>query len=344
MSKNYTAEEVAKKFNVSTTHVYELIKRGQISKVPNLGRTVRIPSSELNKFKSVRNYFLYNPEKVEAIETTLGKIRKIKGANSYVLVDVAIAVGFNDTYKLTKAIDKKHTTKLATEEAKDFGFFANQFGILLINNEGIKQYSSKSRNKSRVDNLMKELNINSKSQEDLTVPVEVKEIIDTDLTPMELALGVDEEGNTTARKLYSFLELRPGDYSRWCKNKILENEFAIENTDFVRLLIDAETPTGGKIQREDYRLTASFAKKLAMGTHNERGEQAKTYFVKIEERVKQNNLYTNSSVIPDNPYVNFSTDTQKLMLKDLYKANAEMHKNIELNNKAIDQLESLLER
>lgn len=33
-------------------------------------------------------------------------------------------------------------------------------------------------------------------------------------TPIEVDLGVDEEGMTTAKKLYVFLELRAGDYSR----------------------------------------------------------------------------------------------------------------------------------
>ena len=73
-------------------------------------------------------------------------------------------------------------------------------------------------------------------------------------TPIEIALGIDEEGMTTARKLYSFLELAQGQFSRWCKRNIIENDFAMENEDYVRLDINVETPTGGVIQREDYKL------------------------------------------------------------------------------------------
>lgn len=47
-------------------------------------------------------------------------------------------------------------------------------------------------------------------------------------TPIEIALGVDENGMTTASKLYSFLELNPSNYSKWCKTNITENEFAEE--------------------------------------------------------------------------------------------------------------------
>lgn len=106
-------------------------------------------------------------------------------------------------------------------------------------------------------------------------------------TPIEMVLDIDSEGMTTARKLYEFLELRKGDFARWCKTNITENEFATENEDYVRLFIDAETPTGGKIQREDYKLTAHFAKKLSVKGNGEKSEQAREYFTRLEERVKQ---------------------------------------------------------
>ena len=106
-------------------------------------------------------------------------------------------------------------------------------------------------------------------------------------TPIEVALGIDENGMTTARKLYSFLELRPDNFSRWCKTNITENQFAEENTDYLRLVFCDETPTGGKIQREDYKLSASFAKKLSMMSKSEKGERARQYFVKVEDGMKE---------------------------------------------------------
>lgn len=109
-------------------------------------------------------------------------------------------------------------------------------------------------------------------------------------TPIEIALDIDSDGMTTARKLYAFLELRKEDFSRWCKTNITENEFATENEDYLRFFIDAETPTGGKIQRTDYKLTAHFAKKLSVKGNSERAEQAREYFTTIEERVKQKSI------------------------------------------------------
>lgn len=106
-------------------------------------------------------------------------------------------------------------------------------------------------------------------------------------TPIEIALGIDENGMTTARALYTFLELNLGNFSRWCKRNIIENEFATENEDYLRLFIEEETPTGGKIQREDYKLSANFAKKLSMMSKSEKGEQARQYFVRVEDGMKE---------------------------------------------------------
>lgn len=47
MSKFYTVKEIARKARVSEAHIYELVKRGQITKADSLGRVIRIPASEL---------------------------------------------------------------------------------------------------------------------------------------------------------------------------------------------------------------------------------------------------------------------------------------------------------
>lgn len=105
-------------------------------------------------------------------------------------------------------------------------------------------------------------------------------------TPIEIALGIDENGMTTAKKLYEFLELDSRNYSRWCKNNITENEFAEENADYWSFVIDEErnfnpNPT------TDYKLTAHFAKKLSMKGNGAKAEEARDYFTTLEERVKQ---------------------------------------------------------
>lgn len=104
----------------------------------------------------------------------------------------------------------------------------------------------------------------------------------TKQTPIEIMLQVDGEGKTTARKLYEFLNLSKGQFARWAKTNILENTFAENGVDFEGFDINVE----GNVTK-DYKLTASFAKKLAMSCQNERGEQAREYFIKVEEKLKQ---------------------------------------------------------
>lgn len=101
-------------------------------------------------------------------------------------------------------------------------------------------------------------------------------------TPIEVALGVDENGMTTARKLYDFLGLSRGQFSRWAKSNITENQFATENEDYWGFDIYVE---GNLVQ--DYRLTAHFAKKLSVKGNSARAEEAREYFTRLEEKAKQ---------------------------------------------------------
>lgn len=103
----------------------------------------------------------------------------------------------------------------------------------------------------------------------------------TNKTPIEILLGVDEKGRTTARKLYEFLELAKGQFSRWAKANITENQFAEEGIDYKGFDIDVE---GNVVM--DYSLTAAFAKKLSMTAKNEKGEQARDYFIRVEDMAK----------------------------------------------------------
>lgn len=105
-------------------------------------------------------------------------------------------------------------------------------------------------------------------------------------TPIEIALGIDENGMTTARKLYAFLELEPKNYSRWCKSNITDNEFATENEDYKVFVIDEENPLGGR-PTQDFKLTAHFAKKLSCKGNGERAERAREYFSTLDDKVKE---------------------------------------------------------
>ena len=105
-------------------------------------------------------------------------------------------------------------------------------------------------------------------------------------TPIEIALGIDENGMTTARKLYAFLELAPQNYARWCKSNITDNEFAEENVDYWAFFINEER-TFNPNPTQDFKLTAHFAKKLSCKGNGERAEQAREYFSTLDDKIKE---------------------------------------------------------
>lgn len=105
-------------------------------------------------------------------------------------------------------------------------------------------------------------------------------------TTIEVLLDIDLEGRTTARKLYEFLELNPAVYARWCKTNITDNEFADECVDYWVFNPNVENSLGGR-PTQDYKLTSAFAKKLSMAAKNEKGEEAREYFIGVEEGTKK---------------------------------------------------------
>lgn len=114
---------------------------------------------------------------------------------------------------------------------------------------------------------------------------EINNVIDM-RTPIEVALDIDADGMTTAKKLYEFLELNPSNYSKWCKSNIVGNQFATENEDYWVFVLKEENSLGGR-PTTDYKLTAHFAKKLSVKGNSEKAEQAREYFTTVEEKVKQ---------------------------------------------------------
>ncbi|SDD88286.1 antA/AntB antirepressor family protein [Sporomusa acidovorans] len=101
---------------------------------------------------------------------------------------------------------------------------------------------------------------------------------------MNQLIKIDNSGKTTAKELYDFLGLNSAVYARWCKTNIVENQFAIEGTDYFPFNMNVEC--GGQAST-NYYLTIDFAKKLCMVSKSERGEQARNYFIEVEKRYKQ---------------------------------------------------------
>ncbi|WP_455475711.1 antA/AntB antirepressor family protein [Bartonella sp. B17] len=96
---------------------------------------------------------------------------------------------------------------------------------------------------------------------------------------------IDQETVQTvnARELHAFLEVGK-DFSNWVKDRINKYEF-IENQDYIVFANFGENSQGGRPSKE-YHLTLDMAKELAMVERNEKGRQARRYFIECEKKLK----------------------------------------------------------
>lgn len=97
------------------------------------------------------------------------------------------------------------------------------------------------------------------------------------------------QGNLVdARELHTFLESRQ-DFSTWMRNRIKRFQFK-EGEDYTSFHKIVERETGGS-KRNDFALTLNMAKELAMVENNDKGREARRYFIEAEQtltRLKQN--------------------------------------------------------
>ncbi len=87
-----------------------------------------------------------------------------------------------------------------------------------------------------------------------------------------------------ARELHAFLEVN-SNFRDWIKNRIKEYNFQ-ENQDFIIFAKILAKSLRGRPSME-YHLTLDMAKKLSMLERNEKGKEARQYFIECERRVKQ---------------------------------------------------------
>ncbi len=94
----------------------------------------------------------------------------------------------------------------------------------------------------------------------------------------------EKNGNqvVNARDLHRFLESKQ-DFSDWIKKRISDYGFA-ENEDFVLLhnFMEQKNRRGGH-NRKDYAISLDMAKELSMVERNEKGRQARKYFISVDK-------------------------------------------------------------
>ena len=90
----------------------------------------------------------------------------------------------------------------------------------------------------------------------------------------------------SARELHAFLEVGK-DFSNWIKNR-LETLGSLENEDYLVIQeVFAKIGEKGGRPKIEYYLTLDVAKHIAMMEKNEKGKQARQYFIECEKKLTQ---------------------------------------------------------
>ena len=121
---------------------------------------------------------------------------------------------------------------------------------------------------------------------------------------MELIQIKEENGQqlVSARELHEFLKVGR-DFTTWIKGRIEKYDF-VESVDFTAVKLDSpnqghQKKHGGDRKSVDYALTIDMAKELSMVENNEKGRQARRYFIKCEKKLKELKQVTPSCLIEE---------------------------------------------
>lgn len=101
-------------------------------------------------------------------------------------------------------------------------------------------------------------------------------------------IGGQPIDTVNARELHSFLEIGR-DFTTWIKSRIEQYGF-VENLDYTsREAAPRIGGVGNRGARTEYHLSLDMAKELSMVERNEKGKQARQYFIECERKAKQTN-------------------------------------------------------
>ena len=102
---------------------------------------------------------------------------------------------------------------------------------------------------------------------------------------IKISINESEEQVVSGRELHEFLEVGT-QYTKWFERKVEKYGF-IENIDFATISQNRLTAQGNETTYKEHILKLSMAKELAMLENNEKGKQARLYFIRCEEEYKK---------------------------------------------------------
>ena len=101
------------------------------------------------------------------------------------------------------------------------------------------------------------------------------------------SINGEVQQTVNARELHAFLQSKQ-DFSTWIKNRVEQYDF-VENQDYTLLHKKMEQVSGAKHLIE-YYITLDMAKELAMVERNDKGKQARQYFIDCERKLREHQV------------------------------------------------------
>lgn len=109
-----------------------------------------------------------------------------------------------------------------------------------------------------------------------------------------IKITTNEQGSkvVSARELYDFLGFDSANWKRWAIKNIENNQFAIENQDWVGFF----TMKNGN-ETKDYALSIDFSKRLSQMARTAKGEEIRNYFIECEKQLNKPKELTKKEIL-----------------------------------------------
>lgn len=135
------------------------------------------------------------------------------------------------------------------------------------------------------------------------------------ITTTTATIGTENVTAVNARELWKFLGSKQ-EFANWIKSRIHEYGFK-ENDDFLTNL----SKSHGRPSK-DYIITLDMAKELAMVENNDKGRQARRYFIEIEKQYRKQDAHSlNQDVLMATLYNEMERRIKAETERDEYKRN-----------------------